>query len=787
MLRIFWWLIKLGILLGIVAGIIIYAAFEYYSRDLPSYSQLEQYNPPAVTRIYSSDGKLIEEYAKENRVFVPIENIPTSLIQAFIAAEDKNFYKHPGIDIFGLIRAVFKNVFHLMQNKRMEGASTITQQVVKIFLLTSERSLPRKIKEAILSFKISKVYSKDKILELYLNQTFFGHGSYGVASAAKKYFNKSLEELDLPESAFLAALPKFPSIMSLDGKQARAKGRRDYVLQRMFEDGYIAKDSLEEAMSSEIVIRKPTPEDRFEAGYYAELVRSKVIEMFSSDFFYTGGLSIITPLSYEHQKAAEQALRFGIRKYDEKYGFKGPIANIAKIEEWQKELKSYPKTPRLLEYKVAVVLEVLKDKVKIGLEDGGQSAIPISQMKWTRTALKHPKEILKIGDVIAVEAAEQGYSLKQIPKVDGASIVMDVQSGSVLAMVSGYDYKTSKFDRATQAQRQPGSLIKPFIYLAALEHGIEPNTIFEDKPIEIYQGPGLPIYRPKNYKNDFLGSVTMRVGLEKSRNTITVQVAKMIGLGSVAEIISRYGIDENPKKFYSMALGSLETTLDKITSAYGSIANGCNQIKPEFIEMIKDRNGRIIYQRDARTCRGCVVSDLANAPIPSISNFPNQKPLSDEASCYQITSMLQGVVERGTAQAAKKLNKVLAGKTGTTNNSLDTWFVGFTPRVVVGTYVGFDRPKTMGNSATGSSVALPIFINFAENLLQNQPSLEFKMPQNITLIKTNIKTGLQDEENHGTIFEAVKTDNVIEENIQNDLDPFERIEQSPLNNTIDVY
>jgi penicillin-binding protein 1A len=279
----------------------------------------------------------------------------------------------------------------------------------------------------------------------------------------------------------------------------------------------------------------------------------------------------------------------------------------------------------------------------------------------------------------------------------------------------------------------------------------------------------------------------MRVGLEKSRNTITVQVAKMIGLGSVAEIISRYGIDENPKKFYSMALGSLETTLDKITSAYGSIANGCNQIKPEFIEMIKDRNGRIIYQRDARTCRGCVVSDLANAPIPSISNFPNQKPLSDEASCYQITSMLQGVVERGTAQAAKKLNKVLAGKTGTTNNSLDTWFVGFTPRVVVGTYVGFDRPKTMGNSATGSSVALPIFINFAENLLQNQPSLEFKMPQNITLIKTNIKTGLQDEENHGTIFEAVKTDNVIEENIQNDLDPFERIEQSPLNNTIDVY
>ncbi len=787
MLRIFWYIAKRGILLGFVACLVTYGLFEYYSLDLPSYSQLEQYNPPAVTRIYSADGRLIEEYAKENRVFVPIDSIPTSLIQAFIAAEDKNFYNHPGIDLVGLVRAILKNISHLAQNKRMEGASTITQQVVKIFLLTSERSLARKIKEAILSFKISKVYSKDKILELYLNQNFFGQGAYGVASAAKKYFNKSLEELNLQESAFLAALPKFPSIMGGNGKMLRALGRRNYVIMRMLEDGYIGLDAANEALASQIEIKKPLRKDRFQAGHYAEVVRAKVIEMFGSEFFYTGGLTIITPLNYEYQKAAEKALRDGINKYDEKYGFKGPIANIAKLEKWQEELKKYQKTPRLLERNVAVVLEVLKDKVKIGLKDGEQGVIEISQMKWASSKLKHPKDILKIGDVIATSKLEHGYSLKQIPKVDGASIIMDTRSGSVLGMVSGYDYNASKFDRATQAQRQPGSLIKPFVYLAALEHGIEPNEIFQDKPIEIYQGPGLPVYRPKNYKNDFLGSVTMRVGLEKSRNTITVQVAKMVGLGSVAEIISRYGINENPKKFYSMALGSLETTLDKITSAYGSIANGCKQIKPEFIEMIKDRNGRIIYGRDARLCKGCTVSNLANAPAPVISSYPNQKPLSDEASCYQITSMLQGVVQRGTAQSSKKLGKILAGKTGTTNNSFDTWFIGFTPNIVVGTYVGFDQPRTMGNTSTGSSVALPIFIDFAQNALKDQPSLEFELPPSIMLIKTDPKTGKQDLHSSGAILEALKIHNVAEENILDDQDVFGHPGHSDPNSAIDVY
>lgn len=788
MLRIIWWLLKISIILvscGVGAA---YFLFSYYSSDLPSYAELAKYNPPSVTRIYSADGRLIEEYAKENRIFVPIENIPNSLIQAFISAEDKNFYDHQGIDLIGLVRAVINNVSNIVKHRRMEGASTITQQVVKIFLLGPERSLSRKIKEAILSFKISKVYSKDKILELYLNETFLGHGSYGVASAAKRYFNKSLEDLDLPESAFLAALPKFPSILNSQSNYEKAKARRDYVLQRMLDDNYIGKDAAFDAMKQPIKISKPSKEDRFEAGYYAENVRKEAIEMFGQETFYNGGLSIITPLNSQYQKVATQAFIKGIRQYDEKYGFKGPIDKLKTMEDWNKELKNYQQTPRLLEYEVAVVLEVQKERVNIGLVSGEKSFINIAHMKWARSALKSPKEILNKGDVIAVAKAEQGHALKQIPKVDGATIIMDVSSGKVLAMVSGYDYKASKFDRATQAQRQPGSLIKPFVYLSALEHGYEPNTIFEDKPIEIYQGPGLPIYRPKNFKNDYLGSITMRSGLELSRNTITVQLAKLVGLGSVAEIIKRYSINDNPQKFYSMALGSLETTLDKITSAYGSIANGCNKITPEFIEMIKDRNGQVIYKREKNVCKGCVSSDLNSNDLPHILIRDSKSHLSDEASCYQITSMLQGAVERGTARSALKLGKTIAGKTGTSNDSKDTWFIGFTPKMVIGTYVGFDQPKTMGKMATGGSVALPIFINLMESEpFKSQQSLAFIVPKNISLINTNRKTGVADSGDGPTITEALKTGDAKKASPQTD-DVFDKINiQDPALDSIEVY
>jgi penicillin-binding protein 1A len=552
----------------------------------------------------------------------------------------------------------------------------------------------------------------------------------------------------------------------------------------MLDDDYISQDAAKEAMARPIKIAKPSKEDRFEASYYAENVRQQVIQMFGEEAFYTGGLSIITPLNSEYQKAATNAFVKGIRQYDEKYGFKGPIDKIKDLDNWRPELQKHQQTPRLLDYEVAVVLDVLNDKVNIGLASGERSSILLTHMKWARSALKNPKEILSKGDVIAVSKLEQGYGLKQIPKVDGATIVMDVATGRVLAMVSGYDYKASKFDRATQAQRQPGSVIKPFIYLSALEHGYEPNTMFEDKPVEIYQGPGLPIYKPKNFKNDYLGQITMRAGLELSRNTITVQVAQKVGLGNVAEIIKRYGINDNPQKFYSMALGSLETTLDKITSAYGSIANGCNKIFPEFIEMIKDRNGQVIYRRDKEVCHGCAVSNLNSDSLPSIISKEEQNSLSDSASCYQITSMLEGVIERGTGRSAKKLSKVIAGKTGTSNESKDTWFIGFTPRFVFGTYVGFDQPTTMGKMATGGSVALPIFINLMESKPFNeQKSLAFIAPENITLVKTT-----SDRSPGGaTIIEALKTYNQRNNDMKTN-DPFEKVDsKNPAPYNLEVY
>ena len=588
----------------------------------------------------------------------------------------------------------------------------------------------------------------------------------------------------MAESAFLAALPKFPSILNSQSNYEKAKARRDYVLQRMLDDDYISQDAAKEAMARPIKIAKPSKEDRFEASYYAENVRRQVIEMFGEEAFYTGGLSIITPLNSEYQKAATKAFVKGIRQYDEKYGFKGPIDTIKDLENWRQELQKHQQTPRLLDYEVAVVLDVLNDKVNIGLASGEQSFITLAHMKWARSALKSPKEILNKADVIAVSKLEQGYGLKQIPKVDGATIVMDASNGRVLAMVSGYDYKASKFDRATQAQRQPGSVIKPFIYLSALEHGYEPNDMFEDKPVEIYQGPGLPIYKPKNFKNDYLGNITMRAGLELSRNTITVQLAQKVGLGSIAEIIRRYGINDNPQQFFSMALGSLETTLDKITSAYGSIANGCNKISPEFIEMIKDRNGQVIYRREKDVCQGCVVASIDSSALPNIINKSSQTTLSDSASCYQITSMLEGVVQRGTARSAKKLNKIIAGKTGTSNDSKDTWFIGFTPKLVVGTYVGFDQPKTMGKMATGGSVALPIFINLMESEpFKEQKSLAFIAPDTVTLVKT----APADSPTGSVILEALKTHNDTNKDIHED-DPFNKIDtKKTAPNNLEVY
>lgn len=737
-----------------VVGYIIY----HYSRDLPDYSQLAHYYPPSVTRIYSSNGKLMEEYAFERRVFVPINSVPSSLIESFIAAEDKNFYNHPGVDLLGIVRSAFLNISNYLHHRRMEGASTITQQVVKNFLLTNEVSLERKIKEAILSYIISRVFTKDQILELYLNQTFFGCGAYGVAAAAQNYFNKSVEELTIAESTFIAALPKAPSELNPERNYARVKARRDYVIARMFEDGYITKDAAKEAMDSPIVLRKRAKEETVTADYYAAQVREEVIRMLNSkEVFYTGGLTIITSLDAKMQQLAENSLRKGLREFDRRRGFRKPIANIP-LDNWQEELKKLPTPPSLLEYKLAVVLDMTDNHAEIGLIDGSKSKIPIAEMKWARSNLKSVKTLLKKSDVIVVEPIKDTYALRQIPEVNGAIMVINPNTGQVLASVGGYDFSTSKFDRVTQALRQPGSLSKTFVYLAALENGIKPNQIFNDGPIEISQGPGMPSWRPKNYEGKFLGEITMRTGLEKSRNLITVRVATAVGLTKIVDIIKRFGINNEPKKVYSMVLGSIETTLSRMTNAYAIIANGGKKVEPHFVELIKDRNGKIIYRRDDRECFSCNVSD-ANLDI-AILEIPKEDiyRVTDEASDYQITSFLTGAIDRGTGYAAKKLGKIIGGKTGTSNDSKDTWFVGFTPKIVVGSYVGYDTPKEIGKRATGSNVVLPIFIDFMSNAYKDEPSLPFKVPDSIKLIAVDRATGKITPS--GTVIEAFKVNNV---------------------------
>jgi penicillin-binding protein 1A len=690
---------------------------------------------------------------------VPISSIPRSLIEAFIAAEDKNFFNHPGVDVVSIIRAAVYNISKVLHNRRMEGGSTITQQVVKNFLLTNERSLERKIKEAILSYMVSKTFTKEQILELYLNQTFLGRRAYGVAAAAQNYFNKSVDELNLAESALIAALPKAPASYDPEKNYEKSKERRDYVLIRMFEDGYITEEAAREAIQLPIIIEKRDRSETVSAGYYAEQVREEVIKMFGKEYFYTGGLTVITSLDAKMQEAAQNALRKCIREYDRKRGFRRSIANID-ITNWQESLKKIAVPTSLLEYKLAVVLALSDLQAKIGLSDGSTSKITLSEMKWGKTALKSAKSLLKVGDVIAVEPLKIGYALRQIPEVNGAMMVMDSTSGQALAIQGGYDFTANKFDGVSQAFRQPGSLIKTFVYLAALENGIQPNRIFEDDRIAISQGPGMPMWRPKNYKGDFLGPITMRRGLEKSRNLITVRVAQSIGLGKVAEIIKRFSINSEPKLFYSMVLGSLETTLEKMTTAYAVIANSGRKLTPHYVELIKDRNGKVIYRRDNRQCQSCIVPDfqLDSDTPPELPEL-EARMVTDEASDYQITSMLTGAAQRGTAAATNKLGKIMACKTGTTNDSKDTWLVCFTPRIVVGTRIGYDIPKDMGKNAMGANVPMPALIDFMENAYKDIPSIPFKVPDSIKLVPVDPNTGKL-VTGVNTIMEAFKVNDI---------------------------
>ncbi|MDX1975823.1 MAG: penicillin-binding protein 1A [Rickettsiales bacterium] len=753
-------------IIGVVVGILV---FNHYSKDLPDYRQLANYDPATVTRLYASDGRLLAEYATEKRVFVPLSAIPKHVRHAFISAEDKNFYEHTGIDISGIARAVRDNVIYYGQGKSLVGGSTITQQVVKNFLLSSEKSLERKIKEAILALRITDVYSKDKILELYLNEIYLGGGSYGVAAAAQNYFNKSLGDITIEEAALLAALPKAPSEYNPRKNYDLAKQRRDWVINRMAEDKFITEAEKSEAVETPITLLKRDNADIIKADFFAEEVRRWLSAKFGSQVLYEGGLVVKTTLDPKLQTMADGALRKALIEYDRRRGYRGPITKLTSPDDWKKQLEKIEREHAYHLFdgqRLAVAIEMNDKKVDIAFSDGTRGIIPFALMKWTRKVIsdgvlgpdvKKPSDVVKKGDVLLVgkipdefvkilkpDELKITFDLQQIPEVNGAMVVADPHTGRILAMSGGYAYGGSEFNRATQAKRQPGSSFKPFVYMTALENGFTPSTMLLDAPIEMSQGEGLPTWKPQNYHDDYLGSITLRVGLEKSRNTVTVRLAQILGIDKVIQMGERMGIYQNLPRNFSIVLGAAETSLIRMVNAYGMIVNGGRQISPSLIERIDDRHGGIIYRRDGRSCNGCVLESVDQIPTDATPPqlIDDRAEVLDPRIAYQMTSILEGAALRGTgSRAYAELKRPVAGKTGTTNDSYDTWFVGFTPDLVAGVFIGYDKPRTLGKKETGASVALPAFISFMKEALADKPSTPFRIPRGIQLVSVDLQTG----------------------------------------------
>lgn len=739
------WLFSLAITLTILGGILGVVMFSYYNQDLPDYNQLASYDPATVTRLYAADGRVLAEYAAEKRLFVPLSAIPRRVQQAFISAEDKNFYEHKGVDFTGVARAIRDNIINYGQGKSLVGGSTITQQVVKNFLLTNEKSIERKIKEAILALRITRTYSKDKILELYLNEIYLGMGSYGVAAAAQNYFNKSLDDLTIEEMALLAAEPKAPGSYDPRKNYDVTKTRRDWVIDRMAEGGYILPEEAAEAKVQPITLRNRDVSEVAHAEFFAEEVRRWLSQMYGQNVLYEGGLVVKTTVDPKLQEAADEALRKALVEYDQRHGYRGPLARIEKNANIKEQLQKLQKEHSYHLFKgqrLAVVTDVGAQKIQIGFDDETRGSISLPAMKWA--LIKKPADAFKVNDVVLVgNEKKSAWELQQIPEVNGALMALDPHTGRVLAISGGYAYGSSEFDRATQARRQPGSAFKPFVYLAALENGFAPNTIVSDEPVELEQGPGLPMWQPQNYEGEFMGEATMRVGLEKSRNTMTVRIVQMMGLEKALEIGRRFGIYDKPPNLFSIVLGSSETTLVRLVNAYGMIANGGKRIAPAIIERVDDRHGNTIYRRDNRDCMNCELNSLADdlSPLPPIPP-DNREQIADPRVVYQLISMLEGVTIRGTGARAREIGKIVAGKTGTTNDSFDAWFVGFSPDLVAGVYIGYDKPRTLGNKETGGSVALPAFIDFMKTALKDVPNKPFAIPPGVLFQQVDFKTGI---------------------------------------------
>jgi penicillin-binding protein 1A len=764
------------LLLLLVGTLVGYLMLLRISADLPDYQQLANYEYPVVTRVLASDGRLLAEYAIEKRVYVPIRAIPRRVIDAFLAAEDKTFYEHPGIDLPGIANALRINLMNEFGggDRRPVGASTITQQVAKNFLLTNEVSYERKIKEAILAYRIEQAYSKDRILELYLNQIYLGQGSYGVAAAALDYFNKRLDELTISEAAYIAGLPKAPENYNMFRKPAEAKGRRDWVVGRMLEDGRISRDEATAAKEEALVSNKRGEAQAVRADYFAEEVRRELIKNpeIGENGLYKGGLYVRSTLNPRFQEIADRVLRAGLVRYDLRHGYRGPVAKIELGEDWAAKLAAVPPPTDLYQWHLAAVLSADDKEARIGFADKTEGTMPLAELKWARRAeggkviggaIAKASDAVQPGDVVIVDRAEKDadgkeyaagtYALRQIPEVSGALVAMDPHTGRVHALVGGWSYTQSEFNRATQALRQPGSSFKPIVYLAALDSGFTPSTVILDAPVTLPQGPGLPLWSPENYGGDFLGPTTMRVGIEKSRNLMTVRVAQAIGMERVAEYATKLGVVDHMDAVLSMSLGAGETTPLRMATAYSMIVNGGKRITATFIDRIQDRRGQTLFRHDNRACGDCQKLQWADQATPVIPDTREQ--VIDSGTAYQMVSILEGVVQRGTATIVKAVGKPLAGKTGTTNDSKDTWFVGFSPDLTVGVYIGFDNPRNLGDKETGGGLAAPIFRDFMMEALADQPATPFRVPAGIRMMRVNLKSG-QRASGDGTILEAFK-------------------------------
>ena len=737
---------------GLFATILILAVLWAFSNNLPDYKFLKNYKPSVSSKVYSGEGELVNDFSTEKRIFIPYKAIPQKVVNSFLSAEDKNFFYHPGVDAKGVLRAIINNISNVIASKRLEGASTITQQVAKNFLLTNEVSFNRKLKEAILAFRIERALSKERILELYLNQIYLGEGSYGVASASLEYFDKSISELNYEEAALLAALPKAPSRYNPYKNIDLAKFRRDLVLKNLFENNHINKKEYEKFVNNKILLKKRKKIFLENTRYYVEDIRKDVINKLGFEKVYKQGLNINTPINLNLQKIATQSLRDGLISYDKRKGWRGPLLNKKISNNWVNGLEKL-KLEKSINWSLAIIKKINKFSVEIETENRVQGVIKYENISWTK---KDFEELFKLGDIIYVESLNKNsFALRQLPQINGGIVVMDPFTGRVIALSGGFSFKKSEFNRATQAFRQPGSAFKPFIYALALENGYTPSTLILDAPLVLEQGIDLKMWKPENYGKKFYGPSTLRMGLEKSRNLMTVRIAQDLGLKKIVNFSEKLNIYENPSELLSISLGSAETTLLKLTSAYCSFVNGGKLVNPIMIDRIQDSEGNTIFNNETRVCSNC----------NQISSFSENYPKIDDKflqifsaeTAYQMTSILEGVVQRGTGKKLKNLKLDIAGKTGTTNGNTDAWFIGFTSKLAIGVYVGSDSPKPLGKNETGAKAALPIFKSFVKNAIKKGDARPFKVADNILMMVIDPLTGEKAEkQSKTTIIEVYK-------------------------------